>query len=293
MFFYALTQTDKHCTSEPVYCFRVILLTTVYIDVLFLINFSLDYMVIFLCGKLFHLKMRRARNILSAFLMSIYAVWALLFCGSYAILIISSMMVLLLSCAITYHIKRIRLLLKVAFIFGGISALLGAVVNLLYRFISSIIPPVIGGNGGGMKVVVFTILAGISGICIYFGNRLLTSEKGIREVTANIEIGGVSLDVHLLVDSGNLLIDPISGRRVIILSKNSSKRLFGTHANELSYLSARRRWICVHGVAGRKALQAFLPEKITYNLKEIDALIAIGDENEYHGYEGIFPAALL
>ncbi len=268
-------------------------MTTVYIDVLFLINFSLDYMVIFLCGKLFHLDMKRSKNIVASICMAIYAVWALLWCGSYLLLILTYIFVLLLACLYVYRVRNAKVLLKLFFMFNTLSALLGALIYLLYRFLSYMIPPVIEGNGGGIKVVVFTVLAGISGVCIYFGNILITETKGEKCIDVTLAMNGKEYILHLLVDSGNIITDPISGRKVIVISSRCASRIFGKRINEMDYLSSRRRWICVHGVGGTKALQAFLPENITCKNTQIGALLAISQEDDFQGYEGLFPVSLL
>ena len=200
---------------------------------------------------------------------------------------------LFIACAIVYSIKRLKALIKLSFVYSGISALLGAFIYLLYGFIQRVFPPVVEGDGGGKKVLAFTILAGISGICLYFGNRILVDVRGKREVEVTIHIDKKNAVLRLLVDSGNLVSDPVSGRKVIIISLQSAKKIFGNNLYKIDYLSTRRRWICVHTSNGVKSLQGFLPEKIVENNRILDALIAISEEEDFDGYEGLFPASLL
>ena len=268
-------------------------MTTVYIDVLFLINFALDYMVIFLCGRLFHLEMKRSRSIMASIAMAIYGVWALLWCGSYLLLFISYILILLLASLYVYRIRHIHVLIKIFFTFNMLSALLGALIYLLYRIMIYIVPPILDGNGGGIKVVIFTVLAGISGICIYFGNVLLSDAKGERNIEVTIVIDGKEHPLQLLVDTGNMITDPVSGKKVIVISSKCASRIFGNRIHELNYLCERRRWVCIHTVSGTRALQAFLPEDITCKKVKISALLAISQEENFQGYEGLFPVSLI
>jgi stage II sporulation protein GA (sporulation sigma-E factor processing peptidase) len=266
---------------------------TVYIDVLFLINFALDYMTLYLGGIFLRHRMMRARLILTSVILALYAVWALLWCRSYLLLLCSGIFAFCIGCTVAYRIRSVRVLLKTCLICGGIAALLGACVYLLHRLLSAVIPQRINGNGGGMKIVVFTILAGISGILIYFGNRLITDVRGVKCVDVSIRLIDKPEIAHLMVDTGNLVTDPISGRRVVFLSSQSAKRMFGRQIQELDFLPTRRRWLCISGATGKQTVPAFLPLEIKMDGKRIEALVAIPESGDYHGYDGLFPASLL
>ncbi len=268
-------------------------MNTVYIDVLFLINFALDYMTLYLGGKLFRHRMSRPRLILTSVGMALYALWALLWCRSYLLLLFSAIAVIQLACAVAFSLRGWRRILKTAFMCSGIGAMLGAGVYLLWRFIEKLIPAKVGGNGGGMKVVVFTLLAAVSGIVLYFANRLITDVRGIKSIEVNFNLADKACTAHMLVDSGNLVTDPLSGRKVLFISRAYALRRFGDKIDSLEYLPQRRRWLCVTTATGKQTLVAFLPQEIKVGDKAIEALIAIVDKSDLHGYDGIFPAALL
>lgn len=98
-------------------------MNTVYIDVLFLINFSVDYLALYLTGKALRLPLRRARLIGVAVGGAVYALWALLLCEHYILLIASAVLVCLLGAWLAYPMQK--------------SALFGAVLFLRRRLRSS------------------------------------------------------------------------------------------------------------------------------------------------------------
>lgn len=268
-------------------------MNTVYIDVLFLINFALDYMTLYLGGKLFRHRMSRPRLILTSVGMAFYALWALLWCRSYLLLLLSAMTVILLACTVAFRLRGWSRILKTAFMCSGIGAMLGAGVYLLWRVIEKAVPAKVGGNGGGIKVIVFTLLAAVSGILLYFANRLITDVRGIKSIEVNFNLADKACTAHMLVDSGNLVTDPLSGRKVLFISRAYALHRFGDRIDSLEYLPQRRRWLCVTTATGKQTLMAFLPQEIKVGDKAIEALIAIVDKSDFHGYDGIFPAALL
>ena len=225
--------------------------------------------------------------------MAIYALWALLWCGSYFLLIVSYILTLVVSCIFVYRIRAPKILIKIIIVFNVSAALLGSFIYFLYKILARIIPSAIGENTSGAKVIVFTALAGISGICVYFGNLLMSGSKVERVVEVQVTIQKREYTLHLLADSGNVITDPISGKKVIIISSRCARKIFGRHLDEIDYMSTRRRWICVHSVTGTKALQAFLPENIVQNKTLITALIAVSQEEDFEGYDGLYPVSLI
>ena len=60
-------------------------MTVVYIDVLFLINFCMDFLALILSGSVMHLEVRRGYLTAAAALGGVYAVLAALFPGNAAV----------------------------------------------------------------------------------------------------------------------------------------------------------------------------------------------------------------
>ena len=178
-------------------------MTIIYIDILFLINFSIDYVALYLCGCWLHMHLKKFRLILSAVLLSVYSMWALLYCSSYVLLGITVVLSATLVCYYVYRPKTIKRLLISLVLFAAINAMLASTISLLYRVCLRYIGELKDYSSADNRIVVFTLLAAISGILVYFGNRLLTSGSREKELYASIYIEDLCANLHLLVDSGN------------------------------------------------------------------------------------------
>ncbi len=268
-------------------------MTVVYVDILFLINFSLDYMTMYLTGKWMHLAMKRARLILVSFLLALYGLWALLFCASYYILILTSVLSSSAACAFLFKTKRLKKLISCVLLFHLISISLGTLCGFLFKLIETNIANTEDYSSADKKIVVFTVLAIISGILVYIGNQLLSSTKYERELEAVIHLERYSFRLRLLVDTGNRVIDPISGRAVVFVSEAVLNHALGPHWKDDDFLMTRKRCICVETVAGKRVLPAFIVDNITINRLEQTCLLAVNQYTNFDGYDGIIPALLL
>ena len=267
-------------------------MNTVYIDVLFLINFSVDYLALYLTGKALRLPLRRARLIGVAVGGAVYALWALLLCEHYILLIASAVLVCLLGAWLAYPMQKIRTLWRNAFFYAAVCALLGGGVSLLYRVISGLFRGA-SLHDNGMKVLVFTVLTAISGALIALGNHLLTDVRGTKTVSVSIRIGENCGTFHLLVDTGNLVREPVSGKQVIFLSRSASRRVFGSLVETAEYCPERRRVIPMDWGNGKQMLLSILPDRAEADGTAVDAYVAVIPQDRVRQYDGIFPAALL
>ena len=218
-------------------------MNTVYIDVLFLINFSVDYLALYLTGKALRLPLRRARLIGVALGGAVYALWALLLCEHYILLIASAVLVCLLGAWLAYPMQKIRTLWRSAFFYAAVCALLGGGVSLL--------------------------------------------------VSVSIRIGERCGTFHLLVDTGNLVREPVSGKQVIFLSRSASRRVFGSLVETAEYCPERRRVIPMDWGNGKQMLLSILPDRAEADGTAVDAYVAVIPQDRVRQYDGIFPAALL
>lgn len=268
-------------------------MTVVYVDILFLVNFALDYMSLYLSARWKHIKVRKGRLILSAVFLSTYSLWALLYCASYLLLFVSLILAVLVGIQIALKPRGIKNVVICTIIYLFISGAFAGIISFLYRFLLQYSENIKEYSSAESKVLVFTALTMISGILIYFGNRLVASNAGETEVHAKVYIDAYSLDTHLLVDSGNRLIDPLSGKRVVVITPNAAERLFGDGWSSQMFLPTRQRCICVETIAGKSILPAFIIDKIVICDEDYDCIIAVQANKNIEGYDGIFPAALL
>lgn len=267
-------------------------MSTVYVDVLFLINFTVDYLALYLTGKALRLPLRRVRLVLVSILGALYALWALLLCEHYLILVVSALAICVTGTRFAYPHQTIKALLRNSFFFAAVCAALGGGVTLLYRVLSHFLRGATM-RDNGMKVLVFTLLTMVSGLLIALGNHLLTDVRGTKSVTVSIKIDGKQAKFHLLVDSGNLIKEPVSGKNVIFLSRVAACRVYGNCLESPAFLPERRRVIPMDWGGEKKMVLSVLADRVESDGKVIDAYIAVMPQEHLRQYDGIFPAALL
>lgn len=191
----------------------------VYIDTLFLINLTVNYLVLLATAKVCAQIISRWRIVLGAFAGAIYSVLCVLpdfeFLESPLIMIVFAIIMLLIVFGGELGLVRTGI------IFFAISAAFGGAVLAV---------SLITGERADRITVSFKVLL-ISFFICYGIFSMVFSRLGKRESaegTKKVEImkGGRSVEFTALVDSGNLLVDPVTGGRVIVAEREAMMPLF-------------------------------------------------------------------
>lgn len=255
---------------------------TVYADILFLINFSMDFLTLCLAGRLTSERMERRCLLLSAACGS--------FLGTAAMFVLDGIAFVLcgLGCAvlmtrIAFGKQRRMRLIRGSVILWGTGTLLG---GLMTSILSAGDAAVIH-DGDAPFPAVFLLCFAVSSLLV----RLAKGASAKTAVRVTVSAAGVTVSFDALCDSGCLLTEPISGMPVIIASAEALGRLGEMLEAERPVL--RLRMIPADGVCGRCLLRGFVPERVSADGREISAVIACGGEGtDYGGYSGIVPARL-
>lgn len=246
-------------------------------DLLFLINFSMDFLCLYLTARLLHRRLRPLPAIGAAVLGGVYSVAALFIEASRPISLLLDAAVCALMCAVAFarRGRRWRQLLSEIGVYFAVATALGGMMTALFNLLNRLhLPKNTGGDS--ISAWLFLLLALISGLTAWRGTGLL---RGLRSRSfAEVEIAfcGRRLTLHGVTDSGNLLRDPITGRAVIITDTHSTLPLLPPGVREAvvsgrleqlehipeSY-AGRIRLIPGKTVAGSRLLVALLPDSIT------------------------------
>lgn len=277
----------------------------VYGDLLFLINFSMDFLCFYISCWLLHQKPPIARMCIASCFGGAYSVLSLFLALDKGMALLIDITVLILMC-FTVYLKNgvvfIRLL-KGIFLYFFVSALLGGLMTSLFSFFNRIEMFASDmGMGEGIDVWVFSLLAIVGSLIALRGGRIFRSSSSKRMVELEIrsEMGEVKLSA--LVDSGNLAFEPISGKSAVIVSIEKCKKIIDeTTYNSLLYNSnidetpleilSKIRIIPIQSLSGKSYLPALKFKKVSVNLgkrkKELDVYIAFVS-GEYLGeYDAI------
>lgn len=266
-----------------------------YVDVLFFINFSMDFITLYLTSRLTSGPPMGIRSLLSAAIGGIYgtAAVALNLDGIPGVLTAGAVSAGMVALALGYG--GIKTLLRRSAVFWGFGALLGGVMTAICSF---------GGNtdaygeGAGNTALLF---AG-SSLCLLF-MRLISRFGRRRTVRIRVSMNDRTTEFTALCDSGNLASDPMTARPAILADESVIRpvipELCGSGADVPEHLRTRIRMIPVKGIDGAKLLTGFVPDSVAVvtdgKERRCDAVIAVADLGStfFGGYPANAPAAIL
>lgn len=247
-------------------------LTEVYIDLYFLVNASMDLLCLAMTAAVLHRPARRRRLLLASLLGGLWAVFTLLsgISGALGVLLDLLFAVVLAAAAFSEKHGKASRLLQNAGAFALLSALLGGLMTVLYRFLNRLELPLEVLQGDSLSAWMFAILAAVAGFFTLRGGRLFRRSGAIREVHLEVTVDGKTALLHALVDSGNLLCDPLSGRSVALADPAKLAPCLPPgllhaleHPEDAPSEYARRiRLIPARTATGEGMLAAFAPDRL-------------------------------
>lgn len=202
------------------------MLKVVYVDVLFGINFIINYLILFASAKLCTARIRRLLIALAALVGAVYCCAAYFsdmnFLWALAAKLAAGAVMIIIAFGITpSFIKLFLSFCGVSFAFGG------CVLAVLYM--TGGVGAVSMRNGVYYISVPFGVLAAATIVCftlinLVFKRTVVSHGKRISQICVADQKGSVSFQG--LVDTGNNLTDPITNQPVIIAEYQTLKELF-------------------------------------------------------------------
>jgi stage II sporulation protein GA (sporulation sigma-E factor processing peptidase) len=267
----------------------------VYADVFFLVNFSMDFLCFYLCARLLHRPLSLWRGMLASALGGIYAVAALFLALDRAPAFALDALVCVVLCAVAMGARRegLRALFRLSGLYLLVSMVLGGVMTALYAQLNRIPGVTDRVEADGASAWVFFGIAMLSALLSTLWGRSFRRETAKTRVTVVVVEGGRRVELGGIVDSGNLLHDPISGKPVIVADSDQlagaapSALLRVAAAERVSEavtelpgdMSRRVRLIPARGATGERLMVAWSPEHVYLKKderseREVGALIA-------------------
>ncbi len=288
----------------------------IYADLLFLVNFSMDFLCFYLCARLLHKPLSLWRGMLASALGGVYAVAVLFLTVGKVLAFVLDIAVCLALCACAFAAKgeRFRSILRLTGVYLLVSMLLGGVMTALFEQLNRIPGLTENIEEDGLFTWVFLGLALVSAWLTSLWGRCFRRVARHQRVTVIIEQEGRRAELSGIVDSGNLLRDPISGKVVI---PSNAKQLYGVAPSHLlraatavrvsdaiedlpSSLMRQVRLIPARGATGERLLIGWCPEHIylrnenEQTEREVSALIAPTKLSEKRdGIAALVPSELI
>ena len=275
---------------------------TLYIDVYFMINFTVDILAVFIAARIMHVKINMIKLLFSGILGALFATIELFLNNSVLHIAFASLFLFMLcyiSCKSVSPSRKIKFLLSfyiAAFLIGGIVDFL---YGLMDRYVSDLLIEASGSTN--RKAIIFSlIILLIIGVLRLF---IMVFSESINEKSSHIriELDGKSLEIEALIDTGNLVRDPMNMNPVIFIKRKSAENIISSDIidlNDIDRLGSdfrkRIRLIPVtrnsqtHVMIGLRVDKVYL---IKDDFKEeIDATIVIDkEEGTYGGFYALAP----
>ena len=201
-------------------------MTVIYVDTLFLLNALVDYLLLLAAARLAGEPLRRWRFALGAALGGVYAVAIFLpglaFLAHPLCRLASAALMLLIAYGGSRRLLRQGVLfLALTCAFGGGVVAIGLLGGTGLTL----------GNGVfysalDLKVVLLSAAVCYGVITLVFQRIGKHSAAGGELVQARLRLGERSVDLTALVDTGNTLTDPVSGRPVVVAEGERAAPLF-------------------------------------------------------------------
>ena len=266
---------------------------TVYGDLFFLINFSMDFLCLFLVAKLLSKPMSTLRFTLASAVGGIYSVTALFLPdGLWGILldILCCVCICLLAFSCRGSTGRTFFILCVSYFLA--SVLLGGMMTAIFSLLNRLSPPLAEFEESADIPPWILISVGIlSGAGALYGGRFLRKRVETTRIRLDVRLGGRKISCMAFCDSGNLLADPLDGRKVILVDQSLAGGLLPADTNgDWMTLTANTlppslvthiRVIPIKTANAESMLYALRPDKITLKSQNqtyiTDALIGFAD----------------
>ena len=166
-------------------------------------------------------------------------------------------------------------------------------------------------QGDGISVWLLTVLAIVSALITLLSGRFFKKNSSVRRVSVEFTYKGKSTELRALVDTGNLLCEPISGRACVVVDTESVSGVFpekitalarSAKPYELALLDDEFvkdvRLLPARAATGEGMMLAVRPERVIIDTGrkkyEADAMIALGNlGGRGAGEKALVPSELL
>ncbi len=265
----------------------------IYADILFLINFSLDFLCLFITGRLLNREGKLLRQLAAALVGGLYSFLPYIIEFPVAISLPLNLLAGTLICFIAFGWQNIK---KFGIVFGSFmvsSALLGGLITSIYGITNQYSDGIYRETDATSFFIICVISALVA---LSYG---LICRRKIHTSSAEIKIsmGEKTVRMRLLADSGNLVTEPFSALPVIVVASCALPHPFDMPESEVFPLPIRI--IPYRTGSGGSCFFGFRPDSIELILpakkpKKIDAFIGIDTQNKsYSGYDGIIPTSII
>ena len=272
----------------------------VYVDILFLVNFLIDYFMLLLTANVLHIKYKTYRMLCASLIGAISSLYIFIPNSNLLLEVIVKFATAFFMNIAAFKFSSIKNFLKASGALLLITLLFGAIINFFVKTFNPkniiVYNSVVYCNISAVTLVIFTVIFYMffSLIAKIFKKSSKTAQKS--SVTAFYKENHIQFTA--IVDSGNSLEDAFSKSDIIIVDESILKKLLKTSDFKESNLSTLFRIIPCSTVSGEGALQGYRCDKAVIKTEDVEIevekpVLAISKTRLNEGYEGIVNPKIL
>ena len=268
-----------------------------YVDILFVINFAMNYVSLYLAGRLTHDPMTLPRITAAAALGAALGVVVCAFGFAGIPLLMLEIAAAVVMSIITYGFCSVRRLALNSIAVFAIASLIGGLMTVGDGI-------AFAGDEGRRNLLEVFLLALPAFAAVFLILRIPGKRCAAKTAYITAEFGGRSSSFTALIDSGNLVTEPISAMPAILASAEAVSGMLGETALSLAGgkisdgIAAKIRAVPIRSHDGARIEYGIIPDKVTVSVgKKTRAVRAvIVPENRgreaYGGFAATCPSTL-
>lgn len=278
---------------------------TLYVDVYFLINFTVDLIASYLSVKILHIKSSIHRLVLLSAIGGVLALVDTIFVNGQLISAALLIVFTILSGLLVSKELSVNRRAKFVIVFFCVMMLIGGIVGYCYTFLESYLSNLDGMFSDGEQnrsALIFSLIILITIGVLKLFIMMFTNGTRHKSQRIRITLGEKSIECDALVDSGNLVKDPMTMNPVVFLKPDVARRLVPREILELSDLdrldsSMRRRIRLIPITSGgaTHVVTGVLPDSVVVldSNHVVDVTLGIDKEGgTFGGYEALIPSSV-
>lgn len=201
---------------------------TIYLDVILMENICMNYIILFATGLIVKVNIKQVRVIISSLLGGIYAILSFAPILQVYSNIVFKILISVVMVYIAFNAKNVKVLLKQVILFYLVSFAFGGCAFFLLYFIRPQDILIRNGYLTGTYPIKIALLGGIVGfVIVNIAFKIVKGRISKKDMFCDIEIyfREKKASIKAMIDTGNLLKEPISGMPVIVVEKQELENI--------------------------------------------------------------------
>ena len=194
-----------------------------YIEYVFAENFLIDFILLFITGKLIKSDIVYKRIIAASFIGAVYVILTVYVGREFMTFFIVKFSVSVLMLMVSFDIKGIIANIRVILCFYIISLIMVGIMTALYYLIYDRLT---------VNAIVLSLFVGYAALHFFFREIKARIDKNNYMRTVVINVGSLSSTLKAFIDTGNELSDPMTKKPVIVVNIESLRNILRFYENK-------------------------------------------------------------